>query len=123
MPDQQSALAEELSRGQVDEQPLSPVDEAKGKLGKLLNARPKEQDLVEVGTCIPEIRGRCASLMLLFDEQKNIMKGEWDTSLLDTSLISLVQTPRSHRRCKQPRPNSSDSSLAWVAITHVEGFY
>lgn len=45
-----SNLADEiLSRGQVDEQPISPIDENKGRLDKLLHNRPKESELVEVG--------------------------------------------------------------------------
>lgn len=43
-------IPEEYTRGQVDDQPLSPVDEAKGKLEKLITNRPDEKELVEVGT-------------------------------------------------------------------------
>lgn len=41
-------LPEEYTRGQVDDAPLSPVDEAKDKLDKLLSNRPAEKELVEV---------------------------------------------------------------------------
>lgn len=47
----QADIPEEYTRGQVDEQPLSPVDENKGKLEKLLSGRPQEKDLVDVSIC------------------------------------------------------------------------
>ncbi|CAD6578119.1 MAG: hypothetical protein CYPHOPRED_000454 [Cyphobasidiales sp. Tagirdzhanova-0007] len=40
-------MPKEYTRGQVDDQPLSPVDEAAGRLGKLLGNRPQEKELVE----------------------------------------------------------------------------
>ncbi|KAK9899061.1 hypothetical protein P389DRAFT_43008 [Cystobasidium minutum MCA 4210] len=40
-------LPDDLTRGQVDDQPLSPVDETKGKLEKLISHRPDERELVE----------------------------------------------------------------------------
>lgn len=43
-------IPEEYTRGQVDDQPLSPVDEAKGKLEKLITHRPDEKELVEVSS-------------------------------------------------------------------------
>ena len=41
-------MPEEYTRGEVDDQPLSPVDEAKGRLDKLLGSRPAEKELVDV---------------------------------------------------------------------------
>ena len=48
MPNLEGQMPEEYTRGQVDDQPMSPIDETAGRLDKLLVNRPAEKELVGV---------------------------------------------------------------------------
>ena len=96
----------EQRKGQVDETPLSPIEDAKAPLEKLLGQRPTQKELVDHNI----LKGsRCPAITVAMRATLTD-----DARILCCFASLSLQIPRSLPPCMQLSKSSSDVSLRYV---------